>query len=697
MFKEIGIEESIIKAITELGFETPTQVQEQVIPLLLEDNSRDIIALAQTGTGKTAAFGIPILQNLDVEKKKIQVLILSPTRELCLQIADDLANYSKYKEGVKIAAVFGGASIERQIKLVKNGAQIISATPGRLLDLIHRKEVSISEVETVVLDEADEMLNMGFRDELVSILSETPADKNMLLFSATMPSEITGIVKKYMEDPIEITVGKKNSGAENVNHVCYQVYAKDRYLALKRIVDFYPEIYGIVFCRTRRETQEVADLLMKDGYNADALHGDLSQAQRDQVMNKFRIKHLQILVATDVAARGLDVDNLTHIINYSLPEEIELYTHRSGRTGRAGKKGTSIVISNAKEKHLLTRIEKQINKKFTYEEIPAGKLICEKQLFHLIDRMEKVEVDYTQIESFLPEIYRKLEWLDREELIMKFVSVEFNRFLDYYKNTAELSSPKEGKSTGKNSRSDVNYTRFFINLGKTDNLKPGTLMGLVNEYSGFSDIQIGDIELQRNFSFFEADAEFAEVIMNSFNGKDYKGRTISVEISESKSRSGSDDRPRRASFGGGDRGRSSEGGRGNYRGGNRSGGGGFGGGRGRSSEGSSSGGSGYGRSRSSEGSSSGGSGYGRSRSSEGSSSGGSGYGRSRSSEGSSGGYKGKRSSEGSSGGHRGHGGNSESASGGDGSRRFKEFNSRERKSDKPSFGDKYKKREKKQF
>ncbi len=666
MFKEIGIEESIIKAITELGFETPTQVQEQVIPLLLEDNSRDIIALAQTGTGKTAAFGIPILQNLDVEKKKIQVLILSPTRELCLQIADDLANYSKYKEGVKIAAVFGGASIERQIKLVKNGAQIISATPGRLLDLIHRKEVSISEVETVVLDEADEMLNMGFRDELVSILSETPADKNMLLFSATMPSEITGIVKKYMEDPIEITVGKKNSGAENVNHVCYQVYAKDRYLALKRIVDFYPEIYGIVFCRTRRETQEVADLLMKDGYNADALHGDLSQAQRDQVMNKFRIKHLQILVATDVAARGLDVDNLTHIINYSLPEEIELYTHRSGRTGRAGKKGTSIVISNAKEKHLLTRIEKQINKKFTYEEIPAGKLICEKQLFHLIDRMEKVEVDYTQIESFLPEIYRKLEWLDREELIMKFVSVEFNRFLDYYKNTAELSSPKEGKSTGKNSRSDVNYTRFFINLGKTDNLKPGTLMGLVNEYSGFSDIQIGDIELQRNFSFFEADAEFAEVIMNSFNGKDYKGRTISVEISESKSRSGSDDRPRRASFGGGDRGRSSEGGRGNYRGGNRSGGGGFGGGRGRSSEGSSSGGSGYGRSRSSEGS--------------------------------SGGYKGKRSSEGSSsGGYRGQGGSSEAGAGGDKSRRFKEFNSRERKSDKPSFGDKYKKREKKQF
>lgn len=705
MFKEIGIEESIIKAITELGFETPTQVQEQVIPLLLEDNSRDIIALAQTGTGKTAAFGIPILQNLDTAKKKIQVLILSPTRELCLQIADDLANYSKYKTGVKIAAVFGGASIERQIKLVKDGAQIISATPGRLLDLIHRKEVNISEVETVVLDEADEMLNMGFRDELVAILSETPADKNMLLFSATMPSEITGIVKKYMEDPIEITVGKKNSGAENVNHVCYQVYAKDRYLALKRIVDFYPEIYGIVFCRTRRETQEVADLLMKDGYNADALHGDLSQAQRDQVMNKFRIKHLQILVATDVAARGLDVDNLTHIINYSLPEEIELYTHRSGRTGRAGKKGTSIVISNAKEKHILSRIEKQINKKFTFEEIPAGKLICEKQLFHLIDRMEKVEVDYTQIESFLPEIYRKLEWLDREELIMKFVSVEFNRFLDYYKNSAELATPKEGKSTGKNSRSDVNYTRFFINLGKTDNLKPGTLMGLVNEYTGFSDIQIGDIELQRNFSFFEADSEFTDVIMNSFGGKDYKGRTISVEISEGKSKTGSDDRPRRASFGG-DRGRSSEGGRSNYRGGNRSrsseggnrsGGGGYGGGRGRSSEGSSSGGSGYGRSRSSEGSSSTGSGFNRSRSSEGDKAG-SGFNRSRSSEGSSGGgYKGKRSSEGSSGGYRGQGGNSDSAAGGDGSRRFKEFNSRERKSDKPSFGDKYKKREKKQF
>ncbi len=534
MFKEIGIDENIIKAITEMGFEEPTPVQEQVIPLLLENSGRDIIALAQTGTGKTAAFGIPVIQNLDVNKKKVQAIILSPTRELCLQIADDLASYSKYKEGIKTAAVFGGASMERQIKIVKSGAQIISATPGRLLDLINRREINISEVETVVLDEADEMLNMGFRDDLVAILSEIPEDRNMLLFSATMPSEITGIVKNYMENPVEITIGKKNSGAENVEHHCYMVYAKDRYLALKRIVDLHPEIYGIVFCRTRKETQEVADLLMRDGYNADALHGDLSQAQRDQVMGKFRIKHLQILVATDVAARGLDVDNLTHIINYSLPEEIELYTHRSGRTGRAGRKGTSIVISNSKEKHLINKIEKQINKKFTYAEIPSGKEICEKQLFHLIDRMEKVEVDYTQIESFLPEIYRKLEWLDREELIMKFVSVEFNRFLDYYKNTPELAVPKEGKSTGKSSRDDVDFTRFFINLGKTDNLKPGSLMGLINDYTGFSDIQIGDIELQRNFSFFEADTEFKDIILAAFEGKEYRGRKVALEVSDTK-------------------------------------------------------------------------------------------------------------------------------------------------------------------
>ncbi len=622
MFKEIGIDENIIKAITEMGFETPTPVQEQVIPLLLEDNSRDIIALAQTGTGKTAAFGIPVIQNLDTNKKQVQAIILSPTRELCLQIADDLATYAKYKEEIKIAAVFGGASMERQIRAVKSGAQIISATPGRLLDLINRREINISEVETVVLDEADEMLNMGFRDELVAILAETPEDKNMLLFSATMPSEITGIVKKYMENPIEITIGKKNSGAENVEHVCFMVYAKDRYLALKRIVDYNPEIYGIVFCRTRRETQEVADLLMKDGYNADALHGDLSQAQRDQVMNKFRIKHLQILVATDVAARGLDVDNLTHIINYSLPEEIELYTHRSGRTGRAGRKGTSIVISNAKEKHLITKMEKQINKKFTYGVMPSGKEICEKQLFHLIDRMEKVEVDYSQIESFLPEIYRKLEWLDREELIMKFVSVEFNRFLDYYKNTAELATPKEGKSTGKTSRDNVNYTRFFINIGKTDNIKPGGLMGLINDYTGFSDIQIGDIELQRNFSFFEADAEFTDIIMKGFEDKEYRGRKISVEISESKPggsserRHGSFREDRKKSYSGGgsgfnrNRSGNSEGGYGRSRSGNSEGG--FNRSRGSSSEG------GYGKSRSgnSEG------GYGRSRggSSEGGSS-----------------------------------------------------------------------------
>ncbi|KAB2907539.1 MAG: DEAD/DEAH box helicase [Ignavibacteriales bacterium] len=550
MFKEIGVADNIVKAITEIGFETPTRVQQEVIPLLLEDRGRDIIALAQTGTGKTAAFGIPILQNLDVKKKKVQVLILSPTRELCLQIADDIADYAKYIEGVKVAAVFGGASMERQIKAVKSGAQIVSATPGRLLDLINRGVINIMEVDTVVLDEADEMLNMGFRDDLVAILAETPEDKNMLLFSATMPEEINRIVKNYMDEPVEIVIGKKNSGAENVEHICYMVYAKERYLALKRIVDFNPEIYGIIFCRTRRETQEVADHLMRDGYNADALHGDLSQAQRDQVMNKFRIKHLQLLVATDVAARGLDVDNLTHIINYSLPEELELYTHRSGRTGRAGRVGTSIVIATIKEKHLLKKIEKQINKKFTTAEMPDGKKICERQLFHLIDRMEKVEVDHSQIEAYLPDINRKLEWLERDELIMKFVSVEFNRFLDYYKNTPELSVQKDVKSTGKSFRDEVNFKRFFINLGKTDNLKPGTLMGLINDFTGFADIQIGEIDIQRNFSFFQADSEYSDTIISAFENKDYRGREISVELSENNRRGNSDRRGDRQFSGG---------------------------------------------------------------------------------------------------------------------------------------------------
>lgn len=541
-FEELELEEKILQAIKDLGFENPMPVQEKVIPLLLKEESGDIIALAQTGTGKTAAFGLPIIQNADAASKKIQYLILSPTRELCLQISDDLASFAKYKPEIKIAAVFGGASMERQIQKIKNGVQIVSATPGRLTDLINRDIIDLSKIKTVVLDEADEMLNMGFRDDLEAILQETPKQKNTLLFSATMPKEVLTMANKYMSKPLEVTIGKRNAGAENIEHVCYLVHSKDRYLALKRIVDFHPEIYGIVFCRTRVETQEVADQLMKDGYNADALHGELSQPQRNVVMNKFRSKHIQLLVATDVAARGLDVENLSHIINYNLPEELEIYTHRSGRTGRAGRKGISIAIAGMKDKGKVSLIEKKINKKFTFAPVPLGKEICGKQLFHLVDRMEKVEVDYSQIDPFLPDIFRKLEWLDREELVKKFVSLEFNRFLDYYKNSPDLNAPSEHRSTGK-SHGDVHgFTRFFINLGRTDELKPNTLMGLINEFTGINNIEIGKIELLKNFSFFEVDSEFAQTVLNSFKDKSYKKRKIALELAESKGRVSGGDR-----------------------------------------------------------------------------------------------------------------------------------------------------------
>ena len=502
-FEEIGIEHKYISAIEEMGFKDPMPVQEKVIPHLIQKDCDDIIALAQTGTGKTAAYGLPLIQKTNQSAKHVQHLILCPTRELCLQISDDLTAYAKYEPGVKITAVFGGASMDRQISILKKGVHIISATPGRLLDLINRRVVKISKIRSVVLDEADEMLNMGFRDELESILKETPEDKNTFLFSATMPNEVRKMANRFMNDPVEITIGKKNIGAENVNHVSYMVHARDRYLALKRIADYYPEIYGIIFCRTRRETQEVAEKLIQDGYNADSLHGDLSQPQRDKVMSKFRTGHLKLLVATDVAARGLDVVNLSHIINYNLPDELDVYTHRSGRTGRAGRSGTSIIIANLKEKYKLKLIEKQINKKFDNKPVPLGKDICEKQLLHLVDKMEKVEVDNEKIDAFLPVIMHKLEWLDREELIKKFVSVEFNRFLDYYKNTSDLNVPessgkrsKEKRTSGK--RDAEMFTRFFLNLGKTDDLKPVNVIGMINDYTNIRDIEIGEIEILKN-------------------------------------------------------------------------------------------------------------------------------------------------------------------------------------------------------
>jgi ATP-dependent RNA helicase DeaD len=536
-FEELGLKNSLVEAVKQLGFINPMPIQEKIIPLLLQDETDDVIALAQTGTGKTAAFGLPIIQKIDTKLKKVQYLIICPTRELCLQIADDLKDYSVNDKDIIVAAVFGGSSMDRQIQKIKQGAQIISATPGRLNDLINRKVVDLSKVKAVVLDEADEMLNMGFKEELEAILEKTPEDRNTFLFSATMPKALLSIANKYMFNPVEITIGVRNAGAENVEHLAYLIHAKDRYLALKRIVDFYPNIYGIVFCRTRQETKEVSEKLMQDGYNADALHGDLSQPQREYVMNKFRTRNLKLLVATDVAARGLDVDDLTHIINYDLPDELEIYTHRSGRTGRAGKKGISIAIVHLKEKYKLGQIEKQLNKKFTMLPIPGGRDICEKQLFHLIDRVEKVEIDHKQIESFLPQIYNKLEWMDRNELIQRFVSVEFNRFLDYYRNLPDISSPTDGKSfskEGTRSSRRANYTRYFINIGTTDGLKPAQLIGMINDYTGIRNIDIGEIDIMKNFSFFEADSNYQSEVMEGFKGQRLKKREISVEVAEKR-------------------------------------------------------------------------------------------------------------------------------------------------------------------
>ncbi|HCY77189.1 MAG TPA: DEAD/DEAH box helicase [Ignavibacteriales bacterium] len=536
-FEELGLDKNILSAIKELNFENPMPVQEKIIPMMLQENPQDIIALAQTGTGKTAAFGLPIIHKTDTTLRQVQYLIIAPTRELCLQIADDLKDYAAFNKDIKIAAIFGGSSMDRQIQKIKQGAQIISATPGRLNDLINRGEVNLNKVKAVILDEADEMLNMGFKEELEAILETTPKNRNTFLFSATMPNPLLSIANRYMKNPVEVTIGKKNSGAENVEHISYLVHARDKYLALKRIVDSHPNVYGIVFCRTRQETKDVSEKLMQDGYNADALHGDLSQSQREAVLSKFRTRHLRLLVATDVAARGLDVDDLTHIINYDLPDELEIYTHRSGRTGRAGKSGTSIVIANLKEKYKLNTIEKQLGKKFTTLPVPSGREICERQLFHLIDKVEKVEVDTVQVEPFLPKIYEKLEWMDRNDLIQRFVSIEFNRFLEYYKNIPDLYIPSESKfkERERSTRGGKgNYTRYFLNLGVTDDLKPAQLIGMINDFTGMRDIEIGEIEILKNFSFFEADSTFQNEIIEGFKGKKLKKRDINLEIAEKR-------------------------------------------------------------------------------------------------------------------------------------------------------------------
>lgn len=543
-FEELGVSLEIRKAIEEMGYENPMPVQEEVIPYLL-GNGNDVVALAQTGTGKTAAFGLPLIQKIDVTRRVPQALILCPTRELCLQIAGDLTDYSKYITDLKILPVYGGSSIDSQIRSLKQGVHIIVATPGRLIDLMERKVANLSTVRDVVMDEADEMLNMGFTDSINAILEKVPQDRNTLMFSATMSPEISRIAKTYLHDAKEITIGTKNEGSKNVNHIAYIIHAKDKYLALKRVVDFYPQIYGIIFCRTRKETQEIADKLIQDGYNADSLHGELSQAQRDLVMQKFRQRHLQLLVATDVAARGLDVNDLTHVINYGLPDDTESYTHRSGRTGRAGKTGISIAIINLREKGKMREIERIIKKQFTVGQLPSGKEICEQQLIKVIDDIEKVKVNEEEIETFLPSIYRKFEWLSKEDLIKRVVSMEFNRFLEYYKNAPEIEQPKNSDKKGepkerkergtdkeKSSRkAEKGYTRLFLNLGKTDGFYANQIIELINRNLKKERIQIGRIDLMQNFSFFEIIEAQAPMVIKALNKVVLNGgRKVIVEV-----------------------------------------------------------------------------------------------------------------------------------------------------------------------
>ena len=555
-FEELGVNKAIRSAILELGFEHPMPVQEEVIPYLLGENN-DVIALAQTGTGKTAAYGIPVLQKTDATKKATQALILSPTRELCLQIADDLKGFGKYIDGLHVVAVYGGASIITQIHELKHGAQIIVATPGRLIDLMERGVVKLENVRNVVLDEADEMLNMGFSDSINTIFEAVPADRNTLLFSATMSKEIEKIAKSYLTDYKEIVVGSRNEGAESVNHIYYLVNAKDKYLALKRIADFYPHIFAIIFCRTKIETQEVADKLIKDGYNAEALHGDLSQQQRDLTMQKFRQHTVQLLVATDVAARGLDVDDLTHVINYGLPDDVENYTHRSGRTGRAGKKGTSISIIHTREKSKVRNIEKIIGKDFVDGELPSPEEICKKQLYKVMDDIMKTDVDEEQIEPYMKEIDRQFEYIDKEDIIKKMVTITFGRFLDYYKNAPQILKPsskrnerseraERGTSGNRRPRkAEAGFRRLFINLGKQDGFYPGEIMQFMNHHIHGRQ-EVGHIDLLQRFSYIEVPKADAEKVMRALNGVSYKGREVRCNDADEGGR-GRDSRSTRSS------------------------------------------------------------------------------------------------------------------------------------------------------
>ena len=545
-FEELGVGEPLRRAIEGLGFETPMPVQEAVIPHLLGDDGGDVVALAQTGTGKTAAFGLPVLQRIDPSKHVPQALILAPTRELCLQIAGDLADFSKYIPDVTVLPVYGGSSIESQIRALRAGVEVIVATPGRLIDLINRGVVNSSDVHTVILDEADEMLNMGFLDSIEEILSHIPEDRRMLLFSATMPADIAKIAKKYMRDYREFVIGNRNEGAANVRHIYYMVNARDKYLALKRIADNSPDIYAIVFCRTRRDTQEIADRLIADGYNADALHGDLSQQQRDIVMKKFRDRVTSILVATDVAARGLDVDDLTHVINFGLPDEAAVYTHRSGRTGRAGKTGVSIAIIHSREKGRLREIEKIIGKKFEHKQVPTPEHIIEKQLYHLADRIERAQVDETEIGKYLPGVSRKLSWLSGEDLLKRLISLELHRLLQYYKDAPvidlidEKKSKKERKEKGRERdlrekdrrTAEEGMERIYVNLGKADGFYAGNLIDMLNHTVEGKRVDVGRIDLFANYSLFDVEKDAARRVVGSLKGAEFYGKRVYAEIAD---------------------------------------------------------------------------------------------------------------------------------------------------------------------
>ncbi|WP_035648806.1 DEAD/DEAH box helicase [Flavobacterium sp. ASV13] len=534
-FEQLGLNESLLKAILDLGFENPSEVQEKAIPLLLEKDT-DMVALAQTGTGKTAAFGFPLIQKIDADNRNTQALVLSPTRELCLQITNELKNYSKYEKGINVVAVYGGASITEQAREIKRGAQIIVATPGRMQDMINRGLVNIKNIDYCILDEADEMLNMGFYEDIVSILSDTPDQKSTWLFSATMPQEVARIAKQFMSEPVEITVGTKNSGSATVSHEFYLVNARDRYEALKRLADANPDIFSVVFCRTKRDTQAIAEKLIEDGYSAAALHGDLSQAQRDGVMKSFRGRQIQMLVATDVAARGIDVDNVTHVVNYQLPDEIETYNHRSGRTGRAGKLGTSIVIVTKSELRKISSIERIIKQKFEEKTIPSGIEICEIQLLHLANKIKDTEVDH-EIDNYLPAINNVLEDLSKEELIKKMVSVEFNRFIAYYKKNRDISAQSSGERRERNDSEPREFNnngavRYFVNIGSRDNFDWMSLKDYLKETLDLGRDDVFKVDVKEGFSFFNTDPEHTDKVMEILNNVQLEGRRINVEISK---------------------------------------------------------------------------------------------------------------------------------------------------------------------